>query len=59
MPYGAADNPEPKIEPSGAAHDVRDHKRENHPEDGGTDAVENLHRDHKIRTAHEGEEHTA
>ena len=55
----AADNAEPKVEPSGATHDVRDDERENHPENGGADAVENLHGDDEIGTAHQGKEHAA
>src|SRR3954471_19170973 len=47
----AADNAEPEVEPSGATHDVRDDKWENHPENGGADAVENLHGDDEIGTA--------
>ena len=55
----ATHNAEPKIEPSSAAHDVRNHKRENHAEDGGTDAIENLDGHYKIRTAHECKEYAA
>ncbi len=55
----AADDAEPEIEPSGAAHDVRDHERENHAENGGADAVEHLHGNDQIGIADERKQHTA
>ena len=44
----AADDAEPKVEPSGAAHDVRNNKRENDPDNGCADAIEELHGDDQI-----------
>ena len=38
--YCAPYDAKPQVEPSRAAHDVRDDERENHPENGGADAIE-------------------
>ena len=57
--HRAADDAEPEIESSGAAHDVRDHERENHAENGGADAVEHLHGHDQIGIADERKEHAA
>ena len=52
----AADDAQPKVEPSGASHDVRNNKRENDPENGGADAIEELHGDDQIGTAYQRKE---
>ena len=52
----AADDAEPKVEPSGAVHDVRNDKRENDPENGGADSIEELHGDDQIGTAYQRKE---
>jgi len=53
----AADDAEPKVEPSGAAHNIRNNKRENDPKNGGADAIEELHGDDQIGTAYQRKEY--
>ena len=57
--YRAPYDAKPQVEPSRAAHDVRDDKWENHPENGGADAIEDLHGHDEIGTAYQGKEYAA
>jgi hypothetical protein len=57
--YCAPYDAKPQVEPSRAAHDVRDDERENHPENGGADAIEDLHGHDQIGTGYQRKEYPA
>ena len=57
--YRAPYDAKPQVEPPRAAHDVRDDERENHAENGGADAIKDLHGHDQVGTAHQRKEHAA
>src|SRR5215471_14339866 len=57
--YCATDDAESEIEPSRAARDIRNHERQNHAQDRGADAIQNLHGNNWKRAVHACEQRSA